>query len=388
MLKRIYVDNYKSLVNFELKFEDINLILGKNGSGKSVVFEVLRNLQDFILGDFSNESKYYQVSEIFKQNDRTRWQTTSIQRFELDIEGNEGLYQYSLEIEHPINKFNFQQSRMRSEKLSFNTQTLFEFWIKEDSDSPNGQAQIYNDNPERQGAFLEFFDWSRSGVGFVYERAENQKLIWFKKRIANIFIVYINPFSIESENFQEATRPNFDVSNYSAWYSYLSQENQSQIIKLTLELQKIIEGFESFQNKKIAEETRSLLVLFSQPQRAIYQMKELSNGIKILIVLYTLIYCTPDENCTLCIDEPENFLALPEIQPWLSELIDYCADNPKQTILISHHPSLINYLASSSAYWFERQDNAGTRIKKIHQENDNNGISLAKLIELGWIYDE
>ena len=49
MLKRIYIDNFRCLVNFELNVDAINLFLGGNGSGKSTVFEALRKIQNFIL---------------------------------------------------------------------------------------------------------------------------------------------------------------------------------------------------------------------------------------------------------------------------------------------------------------------------------------------------
>lgn len=51
MLKRIYIDNFQCLVNFELNFDSINLFLGGNGSGKSTVFEVLRKIQTFVKGN-------------------------------------------------------------------------------------------------------------------------------------------------------------------------------------------------------------------------------------------------------------------------------------------------------------------------------------------------
>ncbi|MEH2082548.1 MAG: AAA family ATPase [Nostoc sp.] len=48
MLKRIYIDNFRGLGNFELNFYSINLFIGENGSGKSTVFESLRKVQDFL----------------------------------------------------------------------------------------------------------------------------------------------------------------------------------------------------------------------------------------------------------------------------------------------------------------------------------------------------
>ena len=47
MIKRLYVDNFKCLQKFELNLKDLNsaFLLGKNGSGKSTVFEVIEFFQ-------------------------------------------------------------------------------------------------------------------------------------------------------------------------------------------------------------------------------------------------------------------------------------------------------------------------------------------------------
>ena len=44
MLKRIYINNFRCLVNFELKLDGLSLFLGANGSGKSTVFAALLNI--------------------------------------------------------------------------------------------------------------------------------------------------------------------------------------------------------------------------------------------------------------------------------------------------------------------------------------------------------
>ncbi|NEQ37083.1 MAG: AAA family ATPase [Okeania sp. SIO3I5] len=381
MLKKLYVNNFKCLVNFEIKFSNINLLLGANGSGKTTVFEVLHKLQKFILGEFETTGRYYQTSEIFHQQDLTRWQNSSIQKFELEIAGNGGTYLYVLEIEYQDNSF----ARMYSEELIFNNKTLFFFTIH--NIYPGiPTASVFQEHPNSGENILEYFDNSRSGVGLIPEISKHEKLTSFKKLIANFFIVQINPFAMTTESHGEAKHPNKSMSNYAAWYSHLSQEFLNQIIELTLELQKIIKGFNSFQNQKSGE-ARILSAIFNLPSKTSYKINELSEGKKTLIALYTLLFCTPETDCTLCIDEPENFLALPEIQPWLMKLFDYCQSNQKQAILISHHPSLINYLASNSGYWFERQENQPVRVQKIVEE-DEEGLSIAKLIELRWIYDD
>lgn len=378
MLKRIYIDNFRCLVNFEIKFKDnISLFLGTNGSGKSTVFDVLFKLRSFILFNVS-------VSEAFKRTDLNRWGNRLIQKFELDIEGNGGIYRYSLEIEH---QKDYSSPRMQQESLTFNGQLLSIFRTKLEQGKLVGEATIYNDEPNDPGSFIPFVDWSRSVVCLVYERWDNQKLTWFKKRMDRFFIVHIDPLYMSAESRQENYYPLFDMSNYAAWYSYLSAD-QGKIINLTMKLREIIDGFDSFKNEPIGE-GKILSLSFPKLSKSTYSFTEISDGQRVLIALYTLIYCAPDEDYTLCIDEPENYLALPEIQPWLRTLFDRCsgAETKGQAILISHHPALINYLASTSGYWFERANEGIIHLQLITDKEDT-GLSLAKLIQLGWIYDE
>ena len=42
MLTRIYIDNFRSFVNFEYKPERKQLLLGPNGSGKSSLLDAIR----------------------------------------------------------------------------------------------------------------------------------------------------------------------------------------------------------------------------------------------------------------------------------------------------------------------------------------------------------
>ncbi|MBP0026917.1 AAA family ATPase [Roseofilum sp. Guam] len=49
MLKRIYVNNFRCLVNFELTVDSFSPFLGANGSGKTAVFDVLRKLGLYLL---------------------------------------------------------------------------------------------------------------------------------------------------------------------------------------------------------------------------------------------------------------------------------------------------------------------------------------------------
>ncbi len=113
-----------------------------------------------------------------------------------------------------------------------------------------------------------------------------------------------------------------------------------------------------------------------------FKLDDLSDGQRMMIALYTILYCLPEEGAALCVDEPENFLALSEIQPWLDELEERCESGPFQVLLISHHPRPINYLSQDAGLWFERSGiNQPSRAIRINEEES--GISMAQLVERG-----
>lgn len=65
MLERLYVHNFKCLVNFDLRIGPLSLFLGPNGSGKSALLEALRAVQTFVSGEA-------RVPALFRDGDRTR----------------------------------------------------------------------------------------------------------------------------------------------------------------------------------------------------------------------------------------------------------------------------------------------------------------------------
>ncbi|MEA5577493.1 AAA family ATPase [Anabaena sp. UHCC 0451] len=371
MLKRIYIDNFRGLVNFELNVDSINLFLGRNGSGKSTVFEVLRKLQTFILGDAKLET-------IFDYFDFTCWQTLPIQRYELEIDGNGGKYKYELAIEAQQNKIS-----IIYENLWFNDYPLLKY--------ENGEVILLRDDYS-QSAKYPFLSY-QSILFSLVPRNDNTRLTWFSERIERIIIVQIVPILI-GQGGVESKYLNYNCENFVAWYKYISQD-QGKVAELINVLQEVLDGFRSFKFESIGEKYVGLKLKFTSDtdikNTIDYRLGALSDGQKVLIILYTLIYFLKSEehtiDYTLCIDEPENFLALPEIQPWLRQLYDFCDDGKLQALLISHHPECINYLlASPIGYWFERQSNAPVRVRKIsNEEADDAGLKISELIARGWL---
>jgi predicted ATPase len=369
MLKRIYVDNFRCLVNFELAFDAIHLFLGPNGSGKTSVFDALWKIQCFASGDCK-------VEDVFPSIDRTRWQSSTLQQFELEFHGNGGIYKYHVDIDHDPEH---QRNRVKRENLSFNGQPLL--------DVESGEVQLFRDSHSKGPKYT--FDWSQSVLPTILSRPYNKHLTWFRERLQRIIIVQIIPALMSDESSKEEVRPSRRMENFVSWYRFLSRD-QGKIVELTRVLNEILDGFESFKFDP-AGENNQVLSFFTKPVTGVgrlkYRFKEFSDGQRVLIALYALITCALSEDYTICIDEPENFLALPEIQPWLAKLYELCCETKIQALLISHHPELINYLlASPVGYWFEHQTNAPVRVERIGASNES-GLTASELVARGWLHE-
>ena len=370
MLKRIYIDNYKSLVNAELKVNTINLFLGANGSGKSAVFEVLRAIQDFVcVGS--------KATDVLDAKSLTRWQNSSLQTFELDIKGPEGLYKYELVIEHLEGE---QRARVQREHLFFDDKPLLRL--------EKGEVHLHRDDHSAGPTFP--IERTLSAVGAIPLRHDNTRLTWFRERLARFIVVQIIPPMMFEESPQEDSQLSPYMENFTSWYRHVSQD-QGMTFQLMNELKEVIPGFDSFKFQQVGEKHRLLNVFFSnEGTRAPtgYHFGELADGQRMLIALYTLLYAArvdQDHEYTLCLDEPENFVALSEIQPWLTALYDSCTDGQMQALLISHHPELMDYLlASPVGYWFERQGNRPTRIKPVSAVGKG-GLPISEIVARGWL---
>ncbi|MCH8844768.1 MAG: AAA family ATPase, partial [SAR324 cluster bacterium] len=349
MLKRIYIDNYRCLVNFDLRLDELSLLLGPNGSGKTTVFNALTALRRFL----SLEAR---VTEAFPVIALTRWHKRPLQTFELDLEGKDGLFKYKLVIEHDEKR---KKARVDTETLLHNDKPLFVF--------EHGTAHFYRDDYTEGPSFL--FDWSQSGVGSMIETSVNEKLCWFRERVRRFMVIALKPdrMSTDTEVETEILEP--DGANFASWFRYLIQEQQDKIFDLISHLRDVLPGFHGMRLTRAGTDYRALYVGFgaeeSRESLVYYRFNELSDGQRTLVVLYAMLFASPEIGYTLFIDEPDNYIALPELQPWLMELRDACGESVPQAVLISHHPELIDDLGPQCGTWIDRDPNQPTRVGRL-----------------------
>jgi predicted ATPase len=366
MLKRLYANNYRCLVNFEINFDELTLLTGPNGGGKSTLFDLLYKIRHLI-------AENAKIGAVFPPEDLTVWVKKKEQSFELDVQSENGLFTYKLVVSHNTD---IKKPRIEFECLLLDGKPLFEF--------AHGEVRIYNDHHQPGPAYS--FDWSVSALATVAPKSDNTNLTLFKRWIEAIFIVGLQPKSMVSETAEESGRLDRDGANFASWYRYISQEHQDKIFKLTNQLRDILPGFHAFKLEQ-AGKHRILKAGFATDESGVspfyFDFERLSDGQRTIIVLYSLLLYLQETGGAIFIEEPENYVALPEIQPWLIELADACVGGFPQAVLVSHHPELIDYLCPENGKWLEREPLGPTRVKDWPNRKDQ-VLKLSEQIARGW----
>jgi len=367
MIKRLYIDNYKSLVNFELRLQGLALLLGPNGVGKTSVLDVMFAVRQLLAGVARVSDK-----AIFATPTLTRWQTHDLQTFELDVILDEDEFRYRLEVEHERLS---RRARIIAETLGSAGRPLFKF--------ERGEVHLYRDNYSPGPIFGA--DWSESALARVPPRNDNTKLTKFLDFMRKVIVCGLYPASFETESSTEDAVLQRDARNFAAWYRHLLLERQELVPEFTKALEKVIAGFRGIRMERVGLDTRALMVMFDQfDKRYELRLDEISDGQRALIALYSLIRLAAGQGYTLFLDEPDNYIALAEIQPWLIELANACGEQVPQAVLCSHHPELIDYLGGDRGIVLRPENSGVTTVRPASEMAVEGGLRLSEVIARGW----
>lgn len=214
---------------------------------------------------------------------------------------------------------------------------------------------------------------------------DNRKLTRFKQEIRNYIIVRPCPPLYKPETSSEDDHLEPLMENFVGWYRHFSQENMGSIGKLFDALRESMPAFHSVRLRESGEESRALKAVFrsSADGTSDYGFDQLSDGQRALIALYSLIILVEDRRASLFIDEPDNYLSLREIQPWLAQANERCGTSLEQVVVVSHHPVIIDYMAGAHGRWFYRDGDGPVRVSKEPRDTVD-GLTISEMIARGW----
>jgi hypothetical protein len=284
------------------------------------------------------------------------------------------LYAYSAEI---IQDETGRAPVFREERLTADGQLLYRL--------ESSQVHLFGDDAAAQPRSSFPFTPTRSFLPLLEPGPDHQHIRGFKRWLEGIWLFSLIPPSIEPTSQEESLVGVLPTgTNFVSWYRWLVQDTPVISESLREDLRPVIPGLSSIRLHSIGPRAKSLnLECDRTGSKFGLSLNELSDGQRALLVLYTILHAIAENATLLVFDEPDNFVAQAEIQPWLSRLRDAVVDSKRGSLLvISHHPEVVDYLAPDQALYLWRGNDGPTRIRELEVDREH-GISASEWLKLG-----
>jgi len=368
MITRLYANNFRCLVAFKAEFDSFGVLCGPNGSGKSSVFDALRLVRNLATGD----------GVLGGEGDRdvprlefTNWQKSTVQEFELGVTAGGHAFEYTIHIEQ---KADFEKPRFIKERAVCDGKSLFERDL---------EGVRFKKSDGTQTGFP--LDWRQAALASIQPKGSIGELAVLQEAMAKLLILRPNPRGMERESKAESKRPDLYLTGLTSWYRSLSQDLDWTVALRDL-LHEVWPDFKSLKLVDVGLNTKALQLRFDGSNGGgggELFFEQLSDGEKALIGLYMVRAALATGAAqTVLIDEPDNYVGLPELQPWVLSLRELL-DDEHQAILITHHPEILSSAGQEHGRYLWRDNHTSpTRIGSL---NIPEGMAPGEAIARGWV---
>jgi ABC-type transport system involved in cytochrome c biogenesis ATPase subunit len=334
--------------------------IGKNGAGKTSIAEILQIFQRIGRGQANllplREDNVEILPVISKDSFSFGNNEVSL-HLEIEAEISGHLYLYKIICELPAG---FSYLRVKEEILSIDGLRQFEREVADIHFSPRQQTPFN-------------FDWhSIYFPAFQARKKEENNLVEnFKSWLKRMLIISPVPRNMNAILHCRASHLQPDCSNIIDWYAGLLERNPDAYGDVKNSYLKIVfPDFDGLRFEQNEYGVRYLKAYFALGDRkTVIQFDKLADGEKCVILAALVIAANQaDHGSILCFwDEPDNFLALSEIEYFISILKKHFLQKG-QIIISTHNPETIVRFSEDNTYIFFRNDHVSpTRIKTVSQ---------------------
>lgn len=356
-MTRIEIRNLACFGELVLPLSGNTLLLGRNGTGKSTLFDILFQLRGLIDQGQTSETAFpnYQIVHDTPQ-------------IVLDVQYGKRQFHYSITL-----------SRERAAESTLSLGPLgLEWAIHQETltEQTNGKPVVLTDF--RNGHFQS--PDLASKVDLVADRSplatikfpEKSPVRTFKDWIDGIWLLRLEPRRMVACADAPAEELNVSGGNFAAWLLKF-RHRKREMNKIVQAVGSAIEGLKSLEFER---DGRSwlLVALFQDDSKVDFD--KLSDGQRCLLVLHSVIVLRRDEFTLLLLDEPDAHITPTEIYPLFRAIEDLSKKRQMQVVVATHHPHLIDLMAAEAAW--ELVVNAGKASVRPFEVDRDSGISASR----------
>lgn len=352
MLKRVSIQNFKSLKDVTLDLQKVNLLIGPNNSGKTNFLKALETI------GYNRKTKRHEVGQL-----------SFAKRYDNKIE---------FKLMWPSDKEGFD---CRMVRFSFDGSLLDE---EKGYYSNSGSGSIFDPNvsiPEYKSSNLD--------TAKIYKPDPN--------RLDKPGPVGRGESTVTS-----------DASNLIAFFDRIRDEYPGTFAQIRADLAKCVPEFTeiNFQNvestdelvKQFGDKTFKRIGLTDGRQNTIYWADELSEGTLYFIALLCIIN-QPNPPKLLLLEEPEKGIHPRRIREVMDFIFRLAEEKDVQIILTTHNENVLNEFATrpEAVFVFDKDEEGATHVKNLqhdiieptnerNRELDLDPVDLTSNLSENWLY--
>lgn len=318
MITKIWVNNFKSLVDFEIHLSKFNCLVGLNGSGKSTVLQFVDFLSRLMIGDVEGwlESRQWKAADL-----NSKISKKSNIEFSITIEINEKIIKWE-------GSFNRTSLSCTHESVVVNNEVLLNV---EDGKFTIGHFNNQEIIFKYEGSLLSIFKF----------KDLSDDLTILRNNLTNIrSLELISPELLRSKT--RSSEGNLGIGGEKL--SALVHESGAEIKeKLVVGLKNIYPQLEDIKTKSLRSGWKQLEIIESFNDKRITSVaRHVNDG---MLRLMAILLQLETDKALLIFDEIEN-----GINPELIEyLVDMLVDCDNQIMVTTHSPMILNYLTDDVA---------------------------------------
>lgn len=359
MITRFYVNNFRSLVAFELKFDSINVLCGHNGAGKSSVFDAIQFIISLAVGNCFFGTEDDDAGRNISRLEFTNWMQSSTQEFEIELTYKGNIFKYVIHLEQEENFI----PRVKKEIAICNGKELY----SRDLDG------VHFDNG-RSGFPL---DWHQAALASIQPVPERKEIELLSQAFKELLVLRPDVHTFLNESKSEAQKLTLSMSNFISWFRFYFQ-NQEFSVELLNSLKSVWPDLKFLELENAGMSVKMLKLHFDKVDLLFNQ---LSDGEKMLVGLYAVqTALSIGKVSTVFIDEPDNFISLQELQPWFLSMSEL-ADENHQIIVISHNGEILNINTATNLYFSRDNHSSPARVGELKSIT---GMLPSEILARGW----
>lgn len=338
MIKSIWIDNFKSLVDFELDFAKFNCLVGLNGSGKSTVLQALDFVSQQMLGELDDWLKRRHWESVDLNSKLTKKSNIDFKVVLHNKTWGEIIWSGSFNRK----SLNCTQERVECNGINFLKVEDGYCHITKILGIPNDLFDADGKPRKASGdRFPIIFEYQGSIISQLKDNQINQVLLALKSAIFRIeSLDMLSPELLRSRTKIAEGKLGLGGEKLSAFIHESGKQGQEKLREL---LTKVYGQLKSVETRSLRSGWKQLEIV---EQFGEHKMKSTARHVNDgMLRLMAILTQLDINNELLLFDEIEN-----GINPELIEfLIDHLVNANAQVLVTTHSPMILNYLEDDIA---------------------------------------